>query len=103
MKHSIAHELDVASARRAVDSAFEVYRERFEQCSPCMEWTTQTQAKISFSTMGVRLEGSVALVPGKIDMELRFPWIFSVFRNRAIQIIDRETHAWLRKARDGLL
>jgi hypothetical protein len=103
MKHTVAHDLDVALAQRAVKIALTGYAERFEQFSPQVNWMSEARADIGFKAKGVAVTGQVDVLPGKILIDLEVPFLLRVFKKKAIHIIEREIRAWIEKARNGEL
>ncbi len=103
MQHVIRHDLDPALARRATEKAFAGYKARFSAYSPQAEWVTATRAEISFSAKGVKLAGTVVLEPNEIHLDLEVPFIFRIFKNKALEIIENEIKKWIGKARAGEL
>jgi len=101
MKHQIAHDLDSNLAKEAAVRAFEAYQKRFASFSPTMDWEGERKARIGFSIKGVKLEGSIDILPRAIELDLNVPFLFRPFKGKAIEAIDREVRTWLTKAKNG--
>jgi hypothetical protein len=103
MKHVIPHELDLATAKRVVDKAFEEYKRRFASYEPTLLWANDRRADVSFNAKGIKLEGAMLIEPKSIELDLDVPFLFRPFRKIAIEAIEREVRVWLEKARAGQL
>ena len=103
MKHAVAHDLDEATARTAVECAWKCYRERFEKYEPTGEWTSDTCLDIGFRVKGIALKGRLELEPGAIAIDLKVPLPLRLFRKTAIKVIGAEVQRWVDKANEGSL
>ena len=103
MKHSIAHDLDTNLAKEAAVRAFEAYQKRFTSYSPTMDWDSDRKARIGFSVKGVKLHGSIDILPRAIEIDLDVPFLFRPFKGKAIEVIEKEVRNWLTKAKNGEL
>jgi putative polyhydroxyalkanoic acid system protein len=103
MKHQIAHDLDTSLAKEAAVRAFEAYQRRFANYSPTMSWEGERKARIGFSVKGVKLAGSIDILPRAIELDLDVPFLFRPFKGKAIEVIEREVRVWLAKAKNGEL
>jgi hypothetical protein len=103
MKHLIAHDLDSSLAKEAAVRAFEAYQQRFANYKPTMQWDNDKKARIGFSVKGVKLEGSIEIVPRAIELDLDVPFLFRPFKGKAIEVIEKEVRNWLTKAKNGEL
>ncbi|MBX3246871.1 MAG: polyhydroxyalkanoic acid system family protein [Myxococcales bacterium] len=103
MKHSVTHDLDDATAKRATEKAFAAYAERFEKYSPRAHWTHERHCDVTFSVKGFTLRGALDLEPGQIVMDLEVPFVLRVFKGQALDIIEREIRLWVDKAKRGEL
>lgn len=100
-KHVIEHNLDLPTARKVTDKAFETYAERFKEYSPTATWVSDTKSNIGFQAKGIKLNGSLELKPHAVELELDVPLLLRPFKGRAIQVIDEEIRDWIAKANDG--
>lgn len=100
-KHVIEHDLDLATARKVTDKAFETYAQRFKDYSPTATWVSDTKSNIGFQAKGIKLTGSLELKPRAVELELDVPMLLRPFKGRAIQIIDEEIRDWIGKAKAG--
>jgi len=103
MKHQIAHDLDLNLAKEAAVRAFEAYQRRFTNYHPTLKWEDDRKARIGFSVKGMKLEGSIDILPGAIELDLDVPFLFRPFKGKAIEVIEREVRNWLTKAKNGEL
>src|SRR4051812_15300496 len=103
MKHQIAHDLDIAAAKEVADRAFEAYQRKFAEYHPKLQWVKDREARIEFSVKGLKLTGSIGILPRAIELELDVPFVFRLFKNKAIGVIEREVRTWIDKAKRGEL
>jgi Putative polyhydroxyalkanoic acid system protein (PHA_gran_rgn) len=103
MKHQIQHDLDVNVAKEVASRAFEAYRARFADYHPRLEWVGERDARIEFSVKGLKLHGSLGIQPRAIELDLDVPFVFRLFKSKAIEVIEREVRAWIAKAKAGQL
>ena len=103
MKHEIRHDLDFNLAKQATTRAFEAYQKRFADYHPTMQWTGDRDARIEFNVKGMKLQGSIGIQPKSIELDLEVPFLFRVFKSKAIEVIEREVKIWLDKAKRGEL
>ena len=103
MRHLIRHGLTHELAREAARHALASYRDRFAAFSPEGEWIDADHARVAFSAAGRRLTGNVVVGPEEIELELEVPFIFRLFHDRAIAIIEEDVRRWIERAREGAL
>jgi len=103
MKHQIAHDLDENVAKEVAVRAFESYQKRFADYRPKMQWVGPKDARIEFSVKGLKLQGTIGILPRAIELDLDVPFVFRLFRNKAIEVIEREVKNWIGKAKRGEL
>lgn len=101
MKHSIAHDLDLATAKKVTDRAFAEYGSRYPAYEPTLSWIDDRRADVSFNAKGVHLGGVMAIDETSISLDLDVPFLFRPFQKKAIEVIDREVKVWIGKARNG--
>jgi hypothetical protein len=101
MDHSVRHGLDLATAKRVAEHAWESYAQRFSHYDPRIEWVTEHKAKIGFRAKGVSLDGELALREGAIDLTLEVPFLLRPFKQKAISVIEQEIEKWVEKAKSG--
>lgn len=99
MKHTVAHGLPTDVARRVVDDAFSHYRERFGAYRPALRWTDADTAEVSFSALGLRVGGTLRLLPGALEVAVDIPLPLRAFRGRAVAAVEREVGRWAGEAR----
>jgi hypothetical protein len=103
MKHQIAHDLDESTAKQVADRAFESYQKRFSDYQPRMKWVGDKDATIEFSVKGLKLTGTIGIRPRAIELDLDVPFVFRLFKSKAIGVIEREVQNWIGKAKRGEL
>lgn len=103
MQHRISHQLDQATARRITDQAWETYRAKYERYKPSLTWVSETQADFGFSAKGLTLRGSLGLEPQSISVDIEVPFLLRIFRDQAIEILEREIRRWITAAEAGEL
>ena len=102
MKHQIAHDLDMGLAKEAAVRAFEAYQQRFADYQPKLVWNSERDARIDFTVKGMKLSGSLGTA--EVDRSRpRCPFVFRLFKSKAIEVIEREVQVWLDKAKRGEL
>lgn len=101
MKHVMPHDLAPDLARQVAERAFDAYREKYGRYSPTLTWVTDTRAEASFNAKGILLKGSIELEPHAIAFDLDVPFVFRIFKGRAIAIMERELEHWTDKAAAG--
>jgi hypothetical protein len=99
MKHSISHDLDPGTLKRAIDAALRSYAAELSKYSPTIDWVSDEQVGIGFSVKGLSLAGQIQLKPKTIDLNLDVPFILRPFKKKAIAIIEREIGVWIDRAR----
>src|SRR6266567_6466630 len=103
MKHQIAHDLDEGVAKEVAIRAFESYQKRFANYHPKMQWVSDKDARIEFSVKGLKLQGTIGIRPRAIELDLDVPFVFRLFKNKALEVIEREVRTWIDKAKCGEL
>jgi hypothetical protein len=103
VKHEIPHDLDMDTAKVVARKAVESYAERFSGYGFTHAWVSETRVDLNFNVKGKRLEGSFNVHAAKLVFDLDVPFVFRVFTGQATKIIDRETRAWIDKAKSGQL
>ena len=103
MKHQISHDLDEKTAKQVADRAFEAYQKRFVDYQPRMNWVGDKDANIEFSVKGLKLGGTIGIRPRAIELDLDVPFVFRLFKSKAIDVIEREVRNWIEKAKRGEL
>ena len=103
MKHQIAHDLDDSVAKEVAVRAFESYQKRFADYHPKLNWEGDKDAAIEFSVKGLKLHGTIGIRPRAIELDLDVPFVFRLFKSKAIDVIEREVKNWIGKAKRGEL
>jgi Putative polyhydroxyalkanoic acid system protein (PHA_gran_rgn) len=103
MKHEIAHDLEANLAKEVAKHAFDAYRQRFADYNPTLHWIGEQDARIEFNVKGMKLHGSIGIRPRAIELDLDVPFVFRLFKGKAIDVIEREVRNWIGKAKRGEL
>ena len=101
LTHTVTHDVDLSTARRATRCAFEEYQRRLAAFSPTVAWTDDDHAHVGFHVKGVPLRGAVALRDHTIDLAIDIPFLLRPFQKRAMSAVDEGIRVWLAKARAG--
>ena len=101
MKHVIAHDLDVLTARKVADRAFAEYKGRYPQYHPTLQWSSDRRAEVSFNAKGLKLQGAMEVAEKEIAIDLDVPFLLRPFRSKAIEVIEREVKVWIGRAQAG--
>ena len=101
MEHVVQHRLDIPTAKKVTDRAFEEYKARYPQYEPTFRWVTDRRAEIGFHAMGVKLKGAMEVAEKAISVELDVPFLLRPFKGKAIEVIEREVKLWVSKAEKG--
>jgi hypothetical protein len=94
VKHRVTHGLSIDDARRVVDEAFAHYRQRYAAFRPTLHWVANDVAEVAFVALGVRVEGTLHLRPGAIELEVDVPLPLRPFGARAVAAVEREVARW---------
>jgi hypothetical protein len=103
MKHTVAHDLGRAQAKRVAEAAWNSYSARFSNYSPTCDWTTEYAAKIGFNVKGVSLHGAIDVGEKDIGLDLDVPFLLRPFKGQALKVIEEEIHQWIAKSKAGQL
>lgn len=90
-------------AKLAAQKAVEAYAERFADYDFRSNWVDDTRVDLSFAVAGKRLDGSMVVRSDAMALSLDVPFVFRMFKNKAIDIIEREARKWIDKAKNGEL
>lgn len=103
MKHEIHHGLELPLAKKVLDKAMADYQERFSEYNPYFNWTGEKTAEMGFSAKGVKLTGDMEIKGDKVVVDVQVPFIFRVFKGKAMDVIDKQVKAWVERAKNGEL
>ena len=101
MKHTIKHDLDVATAKKVTEKAFDTYKAKFAEYNPTFRWASDSKADVAFKAKGISIAGTFTVLPGQIDFDLDVPFLLRPFQSKAVEIVDREVQEWIQKAKNG--
>jgi hypothetical protein len=103
MKHVMQHDLEPALAKKAAEMAFTAYAQKYAAYHPRLVWKTETRAEVTFHAKGINVRGDIELLPKAISFDLEVPFVLRLFKNKAIEVMDRELRVWVDKAKRGEL
>jgi hypothetical protein len=101
VKHAIKHDLDVATAKKVTEKAYDSYKARFAEYKPTFAWVSDNKANVSFNAKGITLAGSFTILPSQIDFELDVPFLLRPFQSKAVEVVENEVKEWIQKAKAG--
>jgi len=101
MKHTVQHDLDIPTSKKATNKAIEAYQERFAKYEPKLTWNTDTKAALAFTVKGMSVTGDIELKPGAIDVDIDVPFLLKPFKSAALEVIEKEIQKWVAKAKAG--
>jgi hypothetical protein len=103
MKHSVPHSLPLDAARTVAKKAIEAYQTRFAEYHPTVRWVNDQVAEVSFSAKGVSLKGTFEILADRINLDMEVPLLLRMFKQKAVDVVEREIKNWLARAHDGEL
>jgi len=103
VKHQIFHDLTPEQLEKAVRRFAEVYCERFRPYQAEARWRDSRTLEVSFNVAGIASRGSLLLGPRALEIEMKVPLAFRLFKSRAVRAIEEEVQPWLAAARRGEL
>lgn len=103
VKHDIPHDLEIEQAMLAARKAVEAYSERFDGYDFRSRWVSDRLVELSFAIAGKRMDGNLEVRASALALSLEVPFVFRMFKGKAIGIIEREAKKWIEKARNGEL
>ena len=103
MRHLIKHDLSPEQLRLAVNKFAETYCERYQQYQTTAEWVSDQRVEVRFVVKGVRLSGTLELMPRDIGVDMEVPLLFRLFKGTAIKTIEETVQPWLDAAKRGEL
>lgn len=99
MKHSFSHDLDVETVRGLADKAFASYSETYAAYSPRIEWFDDHRARLGFSVKGMKVSGEFTIGERTLTVSIDVPFVFRLFRKKAVSIVEAELNAWIQRAK----
>ncbi|MFO0547058.1 MAG: polyhydroxyalkanoic acid system family protein [Polyangiaceae bacterium] len=103
MDHKVPHDIGRDLAKKATDAAFHSYKAKYEKYQPTMSWTGPYAAKVGFTVTGMSLSGTIEVRDKDVALNLDVPLLLRPFKKVAIDIIEKEIEAWVKKAKAGEL
>jgi Putative polyhydroxyalkanoic acid system protein (PHA_gran_rgn) len=103
LQHEIPHSLSPEQLEKAVRRFSEVYCERFREYDAQAVWHDPRTLEVRFKVKGVVLYGSLVLGPRALEIEMKVPLAFRLFKGRALRAIEEEVRPWLAAAARGEL
>ena len=103
VRHSIKHDLSPDQLKLAVQKFADAYVARFREYDTQAEWTGNDRMEVRFKVKGVKLSGTLELLPREIGIDMKVPLPLQLFRGKAIKTIEETVTPWLEKAKRGEL
>jgi len=103
VRHVIEHDLTPEQLRLAVSRFADVYCQRFAEYGTTAEWIGDDRVEVRFKVKGIRLAGTLELMPREIGIDMDVPLPLRLFKSRAVSAIEEEVTPWLAKAKAGEL
>lgn len=103
MRHDIQHDLPLDVALTVARKAVSSYEQRFAAYEFGHSWRGDSKVALSFQVAGKRLAGSLEVHRDRLTFELKVPLLLRVFRNRALEILEKEARLWIERGRMGQL
>jgi hypothetical protein len=103
VRHTIKHDLTPEQLRLAVDKFADAYRERFTEYQTTTEWVAENRMEVRFKVKGIKLAGTLELLPQEIGIDMDVPLPFRLFKSKAVSTIEDTVRPWLAKAKAGEL
>jgi len=95
IEHIIPHTLSMTELTENAKKAIAEYTTKYAQYEPQFSWEGDSKISLKFSTKGISIQGIVLLSPKELKLELDVPFLLRMFKNKAIEIIDKEAQKWL--------
>lgn len=95
VEHIISHSLSMSDLIENAKKAIAEYTTKYAQYEPQFVWEGEQKISIKFSTKGITIQGVVFLNPQELKLELEVPFLLRMFKNKAIELIDKEAQKWL--------
>lgn len=103
MRHSIKHDLPPEQLKLAVEKFADEYQARFREYDTQVEWLSEDKVEVRFKVKGIKLAGTLELLPQEIALEMKVPFALQLFKGRAIKTIEETVAPWLERAKRGEL
>ncbi len=100
MKHSVAHDLPLDAAKQMAIEAIDGYTKKFIDYNPSVTWLSEQVAEVSFKAKGVTLKGTFEVLADRIDIDMEVPLLLRMFRQKAIDVIEREILRLVQRAKE---
>lgn len=101
MEHRIEHDLSPELARKAVKGAVASYSEKLAEYSPSVEWRGEDHVDVGFKAKGMKLSGTLKLVPNAVLVDMDVPLLLRPFKKTALTVIETQVKEWVAKAHAG--
>lgn len=101
MRHDVPHHLDADTAKRVAEKALESYRQQFLEYHPTLAWPRPDRASITFTIKGIKLAATLDILPGAFGIDMDVPFLFRLFKSKAVAVVEGEIRKWIAKAEAG--
>ena len=97
IRRTLKHTLSDEAVRAQACNAFSFYGFLYPQFSPTMIWADdKASAVVTFTVLTLPLRSTWTFLPNRIDIEVQVPGLLGAWRDRAIEIIIKESEKWLK-------
>lgn len=103
MEHAIKHGLSHDQAKATAKSAIDAYSQKLAKYSPKVAWQGDTKVSIAFTAKGISMEGGLSIEPDRFVISADIPFLMRPFKSKAVEVVEREAHNWIAKAKAGQL
>ena len=103
MKHRVPHDLTLDLAKKAADRARQSYRERFPEYDPQDTWADEKTAHVEFKAKGMSMKGIFEILPDAVEMDMEVPLLLRPFKQKALDVVEKQIVEWIAKAKRGEL
>jgi hypothetical protein len=97
MKRQYCIQLSSEEIKAKIQEAFASYGAKFHKYAPKMDWISDSEAALNFRALGTSISVAIRISYGKLEIESRLPLRMRPFASLAVNTIDKEIDAWLRK------
>lgn len=99
VRRTLKHTLTDAEVKARADQAYAHYCDKYPQFSPKMIWSDDNSvATVTFTVLTLPIRSTWAFNPRPyvIDIEVQVPGLLVAWKDKAIEVIDRESEKWLK-------
>ena len=79
------------------------YQARYREYDTQVAWVAEDKVEVRFKVKGIKLAGTLELLPREIALDMQVPLALQLFKGRAVKTIEDTVSPWLAKAKRGEL